>query len=151
MLTYIQFKMLFQCPLILLPKILLFLSLSRISAINLLLISLYCKNCLFIFQPILCNPCEDLHSLLSSGCLCVFKGVWWGPLLNTWKSTNEQVLPTKDLPYLHVLIILQEPDGFVEHDFPLQSCIEFLPVYHIYPSSLPCTVISTKFIRLTRL
>lgn len=47
------------------------------------------------------------------------------------------------------LIILQEPDGFVEHDFPLQSFIEFLPMYHIYPSSLPCIVISTEFIKLT--
>lgn len=50
-----------------------------------------------------------------------------------------------------LFIILQEPHGFEEHDFSLPRYIEFLPMYHIYPSSLPCIVISIKFVSLTRL
>lgn len=147
MLIYIQFKMLFQCPLILLPKILLFLSLTRISAINLLLISLHCKNCLFIFQPILCKPCKDLPSYPVA--VYVFLRVFGGGPCRIHGKV--QVSQTKISPICVLLVILQEPSRFVEHNFPLQSCIEFLPMYLIYLSSLRCIVTSTKFIKLTRL
>lgn len=49
-----------------------------------------------------------------------------------------------------LFIVLQEPDGFVEYDFTLPNYIEFLPMYHTDPASLPCIVISTKFVSLTR-
>lgn len=50
-----------------------------------------------------------------------------------------------------LLFILQESEAFAEHDFSLPSYIEFLHMYHIYPASRPCVVISTKFVSLTRL
>lgn len=150
LLVFIQCKMLFQCPLILLPKILLFLSLSRNSAINLPLISLYCKNCLFIFQLILCNPCKDLPSHPVAA--YVFLRVFGEDLCSI--HGKEQIIRCCQTKISHIYmlpIILQEHDGFVENDLPLKGYIEFLPVYHNYPCSVPCIVISTKYIKFARL